>query len=127
MLSIVLLLFALTSNAQPIIDYNDVVNLLPTEPQTTNDTLAAIVRDPVVQDAVEDSIGNGPLEGLVVKKKVFIMPATEPTKVRTIYFLSAVDQSRSIIPDIFLSRGTTLKDWVAKYQASVTFANHRTN
>ncbi|XP_014470135.1 PREDICTED: uncharacterized protein LOC106742059 [Dinoponera quadriceps] len=78
--SIVVLLFAIISDAQPI-DYDDVVNLLPTEPQTTNDTLAAIVRDPVVQVAVQDTVGNGTLEGLVVKKKVLIMPATEPTKV----------------------------------------------
>ncbi|KMQ95250.1 hypothetical protein RF55_4543 [Lasius niger] len=62
-------------------DYEDVANLLPTEPQTTNDTLAAIVQDPVVQDAVQDAVGNGSLEGLVVKKKIFVMPAAEPTKV----------------------------------------------
>jgi len=49
--------------------------------QTTNDTLAAIVQDPVVQDAVQNTVGNGSLEGLVVKKKVLVMPATEPTKV----------------------------------------------
>lgn len=74
------LLFVGMSNAKPI-DYEDVENLLPTEPQTTNDTLAVIVRDPVVQDAVQNIVGNGSLEGLVVKKKVLIMPATEPTKV----------------------------------------------
>lgn len=83
MFSIILLLFAATSSAQPI-DYDDVANLLPTEPKTRNDTLAAIVRDPVVQDAVHDTVGSGSLEGLVVKKKVLIMPATEPTKVRAI-------------------------------------------
>ncbi|XP_032682037.1 uncharacterized protein LOC116849220 isoform X1 [Odontomachus brunneus] len=80
MFSIILLLFAATSSAQPI-DYDDVVNLLPMEPKTKNDTLAAIVQDPVVQDAVQDAVGSGPLEGLVVKKKVLIMPAIEPTKV----------------------------------------------
>lgn len=63
------------------IEYEDVENLLPTEPQTTNDTLAAIVQDPVVQDAVQNAVGNGSLQGLVVKKKVLVMPATEPTKV----------------------------------------------
>lgn len=68
------------SDAKPI-DYKDIANLLPTEPQTTNDTLAAIVKDPVVQDAVQNAVGNGSLEGLVVKKKVLVMPATEPTKV----------------------------------------------
>lgn len=82
MFSIILLLFVGTSNAKPM-DYEDVANLLPTEPQTTNDTLAAIVQDPVVQDAVQDAVGNGSLEGLVVKKKIFVMPAAEPTKVRT--------------------------------------------
>ncbi|XP_012528078.1 uncharacterized protein LOC105832033 [Monomorium pharaonis] len=76
----IFLLFVGISNAKPL-DYKDVENLLPTEPQTTNDTLAAIVRDPVVQDAVQNAVGNGSLEGLVVKKKVLVMPATEPTKV----------------------------------------------
>ncbi|CAL1676359.1 unnamed protein product [Lasius platythorax] len=80
MFSIILLLFVGISNAKPM-DYEDVANLLPTEPQTTNDTLAAIVQDPVVQDAVQDAVGNGSLEGLVVKKKIFVMPAAEPTKV----------------------------------------------
>lgn len=80
MFGAILLLFVVASDANPI-DYEDVNDLLPTEPQTTNDTLAAIVRDPVVQDAVQNTVGNGSLEGLVVKKKVFIMPATEPTKV----------------------------------------------
>ncbi|XP_020294854.1 uncharacterized protein LOC109860279 isoform X2 [Pseudomyrmex gracilis] len=76
----IIFLFGTITNAKPI-DYEDVENLLPTEPQTTNDTLAAIVQDPVVQDAVQSAVGNGSLQGLVVKKKVLIMPATEPTKV----------------------------------------------
>ncbi|XP_011163466.2 uncharacterized protein LOC105198457 [Solenopsis invicta] len=76
----IFLLFAGMLDAKPL-EYEDVANLLPTEPQTTNDTLAAIVRDPVVQDAVQNAVGNGSLEGLVVKKKVLVMPATEPTKV----------------------------------------------
>ncbi|XP_029159952.1 uncharacterized protein LOC114931959 [Nylanderia fulva] len=80
MFSIVLLLFLGTLNAKPL-EYEDVANLLPTEPQTTNDTLAAIVQDPVVQDAVQDAVGNGSLQGLVVKKQVFVLPAAEPTKV----------------------------------------------
>ncbi|XP_070156311.1 uncharacterized protein [Polyergus mexicanus] len=80
MFSTILLLFVGILNAKAV-DYEDVANLLPTEPQTTNDTLAAIVQDPVVQDAVQDAIGNGSLEGLVVKKKVFVIPATEPNKV----------------------------------------------
>ncbi|XP_012231790.2 uncharacterized protein [Linepithema humile] len=79
-LSAIFLLFAGTLNARSL-EYEDVANLLPTEPQTTNDTLAAIVQDPVVQDAVQNAVGNGSLEGLVVKKKVLVMPATEPTKV----------------------------------------------
>lgn len=82
MLPMILLLFARTLHAKPI-EYEDVENLLPTEPQTTNDTLAAIVQDPVVQDAVQNAVGNGSLQGLVVKKKVLVMPATEPTKVCT--------------------------------------------
>lgn len=83
--SLIFLLFlATTSNAKPI-DYEDVVDLLPTVPQSTNDTLAAVVQDPVVQDAIQDTVGNGSLQGLVVKKKVLIMPATEPAKVCTIF------------------------------------------
>ncbi|XP_011704284.1 PREDICTED: uncharacterized protein LOC105459742 [Wasmannia auropunctata] len=77
---VIFLLFAGISDGKPI-EYEDIENLLPTEPQTTNDTLAAIVRDPVVQDAVQNTVGNGTLQGLVVKKKVLVMPATEPTKV----------------------------------------------
>ncbi|XP_077264422.1 uncharacterized protein LOC143898669 [Temnothorax americanus] len=80
MFFVTFLLFAGILHAKPI-EYEDIANLLPTEPQTTNDTLAAIVRDPVVKDAVQNTVGNGSLEGLVVKKKVFVVPATEPTKV----------------------------------------------
>ncbi|XP_018317941.1 uncharacterized protein [Mycetomoellerius zeteki] len=80
MFFVIFVLFVCISDAKPI-DYEDVANLLPTEPQTTNDTLAAVVRDPVVQDAVQNIVGNGSLEGLVIKKKVLVMPATEPTKV----------------------------------------------
>jgi len=76
----IFLLFAATLQAKPI-DYDNVENLLPTEPQTTNETLVAIVEDPVVQDAVQNAVGNGSLQGLVVRKKVLVMPATEPTKV----------------------------------------------
>lgn len=78
-------------------------NLLPTEPQTTNDTLAAIVRDPVVQDAVQDTVGDGPLEGLVVKKKVLIMPATEPNKVRPTHLFLALIRDCRDQSDIFVS------------------------
>ena len=81
---VLFVLFVYISDAKPI-DYEDVANLLPTEPQTTNDTLAAVVRDPVVQDAVQNTIGNRSLEGLVIKKKVLVMPATEPTKVYLLY------------------------------------------
>lgn len=79
----IFLLLAGTLHARPV-DYEDMENLLPTEPQTANDTLAVIVQDPVVQDAVQNAIGNGSLQGLVVKKKILIMPATEPTKVQII-------------------------------------------
>ncbi|XP_012059959.1 PREDICTED: uncharacterized protein LOC105623166 [Atta cephalotes] len=80
MFFVIFVLFVCISDAKPI-DYEDVANLLPTEPQTTNDTLAAVVRDPVVQDAVQNIVGNRSLEGLVIKKKILVMPATEPTKV----------------------------------------------
>ncbi|XP_011881054.1 PREDICTED: uncharacterized protein LOC105569309 [Vollenhovia emeryi] len=85
MFFVIFLLFVEISDAKPI-EYEDIANLLPTEPQTTNDTLAAIVRDPVVQDAVQNAVGNGSLQGLVVKKKVLVMPATEPTKVYTLCY-----------------------------------------
>ncbi|XP_011140437.1 uncharacterized protein LOC105183780 [Harpegnathos saltator] len=78
---IYLSLLAVTRSSAHPIDYEDAANLLPTEPRTTNDTLAVIVQDPVVQDAVQNTVGNGSLEGLVVKKRIFIMPATAPTKV----------------------------------------------
>lgn len=84
MFFMIFLLFVEMSDAKPI-DYEDIANLLPTEPQTTNDTLAAIVKDPVVQDAVQNAVGNGSLRSLVVKKKVLVMPATEPTKVYILY------------------------------------------
>lgn len=86
MFFVIFLFFVGISDAKPI-DYEDIENLLPTEPQTTNDTLAAIVRDPVVQDAVQNVVGNGSLEGLVVKKKVVVMPATEPNKVYILCFI----------------------------------------
>jgi Fe-S-cluster containining protein len=98
---VIFLLFAGTLQAKPI-DYDDVENLLPTEPQTTNDTLAAIVQDPVVQDAVQNAVGSGSLQGLVVRKKVLVMPATEPTKVcRYLSHISHVCSIVSINPTMF--------------------------
>jgi len=87
MLSTIFLLLATGTLNVKSIEYEDVANLLPTEPQTTNDTLAAIVQDPVMHDAVQNAVGNGSLEGLVVKKKVLVMPATEPTKVCKNFFI----------------------------------------
>ncbi|KOC63141.1 hypothetical protein WH47_02650, partial [Habropoda laboriosa] len=59
----------------------DVEGLLPPTPQDRNETIAAVVQDPVVQDAVHHAASNGSLNGLVVKKNVFIMPATNPNLV----------------------------------------------
>ena len=61
----------------------DVEDLLPPAPRDKNETIAAVVQDPVVQDAVHHAVSNGSLNGLVVKKHVFIMPATNPTMVCT--------------------------------------------
>lgn len=57
---------------------DDVEGLLPPDPRDKNETLAAVVQDPVVQDAVHHTVSNGSLNGLVIKKHVFIMPATNP-------------------------------------------------
>ncbi|CAK9803303.1 hypothetical protein ANTPLA_LOCUS3538 [Anthophora plagiata] len=59
----------------------DVEGLLPPTPQDKNETIAAVVQDPVVQDAVHHAASNGSLNGLVVKKNIFIMPATNPNLV----------------------------------------------
>nr|XP_033183575.1 uncharacterized protein LOC117153540 isoform X1 [Bombus vancouverensis nearcticus] len=56
----------------------DVEGLLPPTPHDKNETIAAVVQDPVVQDAVHHTVTNRSLNGLVVKKHVFIMPATNP-------------------------------------------------
>ncbi|XP_071874922.1 uncharacterized protein isoform X3 [Bombus fervidus] len=56
----------------------DVEGLLPPTPHNKNETIAAVVQDPVVQDAVHHTVTNKSLNGLVVKKHVFIMPATNP-------------------------------------------------
>lgn len=60
----------------------DVEGLLPPYPRDKNETIAAVVQDPVVQDAVDKAASNGSLNALVVKKDVFIMPATNPKVVR---------------------------------------------
>ncbi|KOX69448.1 hypothetical protein WN51_05611 [Melipona quadrifasciata] len=59
----------------------DAEDLLPPAPRNKNETIAAVVQDPVVQDAVHHAVSNGSLNGLVVKKHVFIMPATNPTMI----------------------------------------------
>lgn len=59
----------------------DVEGLLPPDPRDKNETIAAVVQDPVVQDAVHHTVSNGSLNGLVIKKHVFIMPATNPNLV----------------------------------------------
>ncbi|CAL7935827.1 unnamed protein product [Xylocopa violacea] len=59
----------------------DVEDLLPPTPHDKNETMAAVVQDPVIQDAVHLAAKNTSLNGLVVKKHVFIMPAVNPTTV----------------------------------------------
>lgn len=61
----------------------DVALLLPETPKTKNETVAAIVQDAVVQEAVQSVVGaNGTLSGLVVKKNTVILPANQPDVVR---------------------------------------------
>lgn len=66
--------------AKPL-NSEDVESLLPATPQTKNETVAAIVQDPVVKNAVQYAVGNGSLSGLVVKKNVVIIPADTPDQV----------------------------------------------
>lgn len=66
--------------AKPL-NNEDVESLLPATPQTKNDTVAAIVQDPVVKNAVQYAVGNGSLSGLVVKKNVVIIHADTPDQV----------------------------------------------
>ncbi|KAF7403736.1 hypothetical protein HZH68_006530 [Vespula germanica] len=66
--------------AKPL-NSEDVESLLPATPQTKNETVAAIVQDPVVKNAVQYAVGNGSLSGLVVKKNVVIIPANTPDQV----------------------------------------------
>ncbi|XP_015589158.1 uncharacterized protein LOC107264892 [Cephus cinctus] len=63
------------------IDVEDAADLLPDIPRTKNETVAALVQDPVVQDAVQSVLGDGPLSGLVVRKSVVIIPANDPETV----------------------------------------------
>lgn len=69
-----------TSIAKPL-NPEDLEGLLPPTPRDKNETIAAIVQDPVVQDAVHQTASNGSLNGLVVKRKVYILPANNPNKV----------------------------------------------
>ncbi|XP_046744382.1 uncharacterized protein LOC124410217 [Diprion similis] len=62
---------------QPI-SPQDVEGLLPQTPRTKNETVAAIVQDPVVKDAVQSVVGDGTLSGLVVKTDTVILPARTP-------------------------------------------------
>ncbi|XP_043248422.1 uncharacterized protein LOC122395128 [Colletes gigas] len=68
------------STAKPL-DPEDLEGLLPPTPRDKNETIAAVVQDPVVQDAVHQAASNSSLNGLVVKKKVYLLPATDPNKV----------------------------------------------
>ncbi|XP_026672290.1 uncharacterized protein LOC108628431 [Ceratina calcarata] len=76
----ILILYARSSTAKALTP-EDVEGLLPPDPRDKNETIAAVVQDPVVQDAVHNAVNNGSLNGLVVKKHVFIMPATDPKTV----------------------------------------------
>ncbi|XP_054012420.1 uncharacterized protein LOC128894604 isoform X1 [Hylaeus anthracinus] len=68
------------STAKPL-DPEDLESLLPPTPHDKNETMAAVVQDPVVQDAVQQAASNASLNGLVVKKNVYILPATDPNRV----------------------------------------------
>ncbi|XP_076248585.1 uncharacterized protein LOC143188276 [Calliopsis andreniformis] len=75
-----ILIYGGSSEAKPI-DPEDLESLLPPTPRDKNETIAAVVQDPVVQDAVHTAASSGSLNGLVVKKKVYIMPANDPNKI----------------------------------------------
>ncbi|KAI4502538.1 hypothetical protein M0802_002450 [Mischocyttarus mexicanus] len=66
--------------AKPL-NSEDVESLLPATPETTNETVAAIIQDPVVKNAVQYAVGNGSLSGLVVKKHIVIIPANAPDQI----------------------------------------------
>ncbi|XP_031826045.1 uncharacterized protein LOC116424160 isoform X2 [Nomia melanderi] len=76
----ILILHGDVSLAKPL-DPEDLEGLLPPTPQDKNETIAAIVQDPVVQDAVQQTASNSSLNGLVVKRKVYILPANDPNKI----------------------------------------------
>lgn len=76
-----ILFYGDVSVAKPLAP-EDLEGLLPPTPRDKNETIAAVVQDPVVQDAVHQAASNGSLNGLVVKKKVYIMPASDPNTVR---------------------------------------------
>ncbi|XP_012340833.1 uncharacterized protein LOC100868124 isoform X2 [Apis florea] len=76
-LCLILILHGKGSTGKPLTP-DDVEGLLPPDPRDKNETIAAVVQDPVVQDAVHHAVSNGSLNGLVIKKHVFIMPATNP-------------------------------------------------
>ncbi|XP_076679343.1 uncharacterized protein LOC143374786 isoform X1 [Andrena cerasifolii] len=77
-----ILFYGDVSVAKPLAP-EDLEGLLPPTPRDTNETIAAVVQDPVVQDAVHQAASNGSLNGLVVKKKVYIMPASDPNTILT--------------------------------------------
>ncbi|XP_076763992.1 uncharacterized protein LOC143431280 isoform X2 [Xylocopa sonorina] len=77
---LILILCGKTSMGKPLTP-EDVEDLLPPTPHDKNETMAAVVQDPVIQDAVHLAAENTSLNGLVVKKHVFIMPAANPNMV----------------------------------------------
>ncbi|XP_078041555.1 uncharacterized protein LOC144472387 [Augochlora pura] len=76
----ILILHGGISTAKPLVP-EDVANLLPPTPRDKNETIAAVVQDPVIQDAVHQTAVNSSLNGLVVKRKVYILPANDPNKI----------------------------------------------
>ncbi|XP_029055175.1 uncharacterized protein LOC114882446 isoform X2 [Osmia bicornis bicornis] len=80
LLCLILILNGGISTCKPL-SSEDVESLLPPTPRDKNETIAAVVQDPVVQDAVQKAASNGSLNGLVVKKNVFIMPASNPNMI----------------------------------------------
>ena len=77
-----ILFYGDVSVAKPLAP-EELEGLLPPTPRDKNETIAAVVQDPVVQDAVHQAASNGSLNGLVVKKKVYIMPASDPNTILT--------------------------------------------
>lgn len=82
--------------AKPL-NSEDVESLLPATPQTKNETVAAMVQDPVVKNAVQYAVGNGSLSGLVVKKNVVIIPANTPDQVSKTFNTLLITTTKTLL------------------------------